>query len=355
VSARVMTAVAGAAGVLALGGAIGAISAAAAAPPPSWRIVKSVHSGAGGGFTAVVATGKAAGWAFDTAGEPTAWQRNGGTWTQVKFPGKSGEQVVAAGAASPSDVWAFTDVGTGGRALRWNGRTWSVVRTFPQPIGGAAVLAANDVWVFGQPGIIEQLGAWRYNGHAWTRVAKNLDGGSALAADDVWAFSGANVDHWNGRAWASTSVSGLLPRRTMFNDPAVTGVYAQSARSVYAVGNGNLQDDGGPTVILHYNGRTWSKVAQGNFGYGTQPSQQISPDGHGGLWLPMPGALGAPSYLIHYAAGRLTAARLPLGARSINVESVAAVPGTAQVLAGGFTHAAGNPFGNVVAVILQYG
>jgi hypothetical protein len=59
--------------------------------------------------------------------------------------------------------------------------------------------------VFGQPGIIEQLGAWHYNGHTWSRVAKNIDGGSALAPNDVWAFSGTNVTHWNGRTWASTS------------------------------------------------------------------------------------------------------------------------------------------------------
>lgn len=91
----------------------------------------------------------------------------------------------------------------------------------------------------------------------------------------------------------------------------VSGIYAQSAHSVYAIGNGNDEDDGGPTVVLHYNGHSWGKVAGGNFGYGTQPSQQIAPDGAGGLWLPMPG--------------------------------------------GGFTHASANPGVHVVAVILQYG
>ncbi|MDQ2810987.1 MAG: hypothetical protein M3Z75_03670 [Actinomycetota bacterium] len=36
--------------------------------PPSWHIVKSVHSGVNGDFTAMVATGKATGWAFTNAG-----------------------------------------------------------------------------------------------------------------------------------------------------------------------------------------------------------------------------------------------------------------------------------------------
>jgi hypothetical protein len=134
----------------------------------------------------------------------------------------------------------------------------------------------------------------------------------------------------------------------------VTGIYAQSADSVYAIGNGNRQDEGGPTVVLHYNGHKWSKVAEGDFGYGTLPSQQISPDGHGGLWLPMPGVLGAPSYLVHYASGKLTTVKLPVSGQLINVESVALVPGTAQTLAGGFTHAKNSPWLNMVAVILQY-
>ena len=194
----------------------------------------------------------------------------------------------------------------------------------------------------------------RWNGRTWTRMAKNLDGGSALAANDAWAFSGTNVDHWNGRTWASTSVKSLLPPRSMFNDPEVTGSYAQSAASVYAIGNGNLQDTGGPTVVLHYNGRMWRKVAEGSFGYGTLPAQQISPDGHGGLWLPMPAYLGGPSYMVHYAAGKLTTARLPAGAQSSNVESVARIAGTTQAVAGGSTHAKNNPGLQVVAVILQY-
>jgi hypothetical protein len=134
----------------------------------------------------------------------------------------------------------------------------------------------------------------------------------------------------------------------------VTGIYARSAHDVYAIGNGNRQDEGGPTVILHFDGRAWAKVAEGDFGYGTLPSQQIAADGHGGLWLPMPGVFGAPSYLVHYAGGKLTAVRLPVSGQRISIESVARVPGTGQLLAGGFTHAANNPGLGVVAVILQY-
>jgi hypothetical protein len=327
----------------------------------TWHIVKQVHSGTAGDFTAVVATGQSAGWAFNgntlaaPTTKPTAWQLSGSTWTPASFPGKRGEEVVAAGAASPSDVWAFTDVGPGSRVLRWNGHTWSVVRTFGQPIGGGSVVSRKDVWVFGQPEINQQLGVWHYNGHRWSRVRGGLDGGSALSATSVWAFRGTSVYRYNGHTWARRSVARLLPRNNGLNNPLLTGIYAQSARSVYAIGNGNAQDEGGPTVVLHYNGHSWRKVAQGSFGYGTQPSQQISPDGSGGLWLPMPGFGGQASYLVHYSGGELTEPALPHGAQGIDVESVANIPGTTEMLGGGFTHKNDNPGLRVVAVILQYG
>jgi hypothetical protein len=265
--------------------------------------------------------------------------------------------VVAAGAVSASDVWAFTNNGMRSRALRWNGSTWAVVRSFPEEIGGAAVLGASDVWVFGNalnPG----LGAWHYDGHTWSQPASGhgLDGGSGLSAGDIWAFGGADVAHWNGSTWSRTSLASLLPAKQQLNDPVITGIYAQSHDGVYAIGNGDAEDEGGPLVILHWNGSAWSRVAQGNYGIGTLPVQQASPDGHGGLWIPMPGYMGQKSYMLHYSAGQLTAAGLPGGGPyRINVVAVALIPGTTDLLGGGETHAVGNAGSNVVPVILQYG
>ncbi len=57
---------------------------------------------------------------------------------------------------------------------------------------------------------------------------------------------------------------------------------------------------------------------------------------------------------MHYAAGTLAKAAMPVKAGTISVQSVARIPGTTQQLAGGFTHAAGNAGTDVVAVLLQY-
>ncbi|MGH8919744.1 MAG: hypothetical protein ACRD0H_15675, partial [Actinomycetes bacterium] len=282
-----------------------ALAAPRAAQPmiPAWRIIKQVHGASVGGFSEVVAVGKNSGWAFNQGSAPTAWRRSGSnpsTWTQVRFPGTSDERVVAAGATSPTNVWAFTGGGAQSLALRWNGHAWSVQRSFAQQIGGAVVISPSDVWVFGQPFVPGAgLGAWHYNGRAWSRVASGhgLEGGSALSANDIWAFDGSDVAHWNGHTWSRTSVASLLPAKQQLNDPMLTGIFAQSSHSVYAIANGDLQDEGGPLAILHWNGHRWSKVAGGNYGFGVQPVQPVSSDGHGGLWIPMPGTGGQKSYL----------------------------------------------------------
>ena len=335
----------------------------AAAQPinPVWRIVKQVHSGPDSDFSLVIAAGKNGGWAFNrgsgTSG-PTAWRRSGATWNQVPFPGQTDEFVVAARAISAGDVWAFTASLNRSRVLRWDGRTWTVKGTFTREIAGAAVISPDDIWVFGQPFFPGPgLGAWHYDGRAWTRVASGhgLEGGSALSANNVWAFDGTDVARWNGSAWSRTSVASLLPAKRPLNDPMLTGIMALSNHNVYAIANGHLQDEGGPMVLLHWDGHQWSRVAQGNYGFGSGPLQQMSSDGHGGLWIPMPGSAGQKSYLLHYSAGHLTATALPGGANRITVDTVALIPGTFGQLAGGTTHAYANPGADVTAVLLEYG
>jgi len=340
--------------------AASAAGAVTAAPKPEWHVVKSVTTGAGA-FTAVVATGKTTGWAFGgqfaSVTGPTAWRLAGGTWKQdMAFPGDPSETVLAAGASSPSDVWAFTQDGTGSRVLHYNGTAWSVAKTFGAQIGGASVAGKNDVWVFGTNLVGPTLGAWYFNGHTWRLTGANLQGGSALSPANVWAFSGTKVYHFNGSRWAGTQLSSLLPPRMLLNDPAITGIIALSAGNVYAIGNGNAEDEGGPTVMLHYDGSKWTKVATGSFGYGTPSngSQEVSSDGAGGLWLPMPGYCCGKSYLVHYATGKLTPATLPGSPWGTQVVSVSRVPGTAEQLAGGDTHVTAMPGIGQVARILMY-
>jgi len=253
----------GTAAVLAIAGAtsVSAVAAQASVGPAagsSWTIVKQVHAGGFGQFTAVATLGRSAGWAFLGEATPTAWKRSGSSWTKVAFPGKNGQEIVAAGATSASDAWAF---GQGGQAAHWNGHSWSTQHTFRGTISSAVVAGPSNVWVFGMTGIPGALGTWHYNGHGWAKVAsgRGLTGGSAAGASD-WAFGGTNVARWNGHTWVKTSVKKLLPAKQELNGPSVTSMFAQSKSSVWAVGDGNLQDEGGPVVVLHYNGHSWAAL-----------------------------------------------------------------------------------------------
>jgi hypothetical protein len=328
---------------------------AATAGAPSWQIVKQVSGGSFAEFTAIVTVGRNGGWAFDGQSGATAWERNGSAWTKEPFPSKNDEEVTAAAASSAGNVWAFTGTvfGGGSRALRWNGASWSVAGSLPRAVGSAVVLSPTNVWAFGQPySPSAQLGAWHYNGHTWSAVSggQGLGGGSAVSAGDIWAYAGTSVARWNGSSWTRTSVAGLLPARSSENDPAVTAVYAVSAGNVYAIGSGNYGDGGGPTVVLHYNGTSWSRVAEGNYGGTGQVGQSVCGDGHGGLWIPIPGSDGEQSYLLHYSGGHLT--NVSFRPSTLDILSVAQVPGTSQILGGGYTHPANNPGLNPVAVLV---
>jgi hypothetical protein len=110
----------------------------------------------------------------------------------------------------------------------------------------------------------------------------------------------------SGRA-GRDDVARLLPAKTKtaLDDPVLAGVYAASDTNVYVIGNGSTQDAGGPVVILHYDGHAWTKLAS----YAMGNPFGITPDGAGGLWIPVGWAGGGT--ILHYSRGAITATALP--------------------------------------------
>ena len=108
---------------------------------PSWQVVKRVPGLSELGFSAVVAVGTNRGWAFDTAAKPTAWERNGSNpnaWTQVPFPGLTGE-TYSAGHLTVAPLPGGPD-----KILV------NAVALIP---GTTSVLASGDTHAAGNPGI----------------------------------------------------------------------------------------------------------------------------------------------------------------------------------------------------------
>jgi hypothetical protein len=322
---------------------------AAAPAAASWHVAFQVPGPNFPEFTAVTATSGGSAWAFEVAQSskaPAAYQLSGSTWSRRAFPAKAGDSVIAASSSSARNVWAFTFQG---QVLKFGGHGWAKVKKFSKSIGSGLAVSSTDVWVFGPMG----AGTWNFNGHGWTRVASGtgLAGASALSASSIWGYGGTKVAHWNGHAWAKTSVAALLPKNTLLSHSFVAGIYAASASSVYAIGSGGRQDEGGPLVLLHYNGSAWSRVAE-NKNLGDPVA--VVPDGHRGLWIPMRTGFPGNGSMEHFAHGVLTSAGLPISPLHLELFGGAIGKHTTAALAVGYKRKSFSAL-TTTAVILRFG
>jgi len=346
-----LTALLAAAAVAVAAAPAGAASAGARAPAgSSWQIAVKVAGPGFPSFTAVTAASATSAWTFETAGTaaPRAYQLSGSTWTAQPFPDPAGDSVSSASSSSSDNVWAFTFQG---RVLHYDGTSWTIVKNFGKVIESGLAISSSDVWVFGQS-FAPALGTWRYNGSTWTKVSSGagLGHASALSANSVWACGGTDVAHWNGSTWKKTSVAHLLPKNTELSHSFVADVYAASSKSVYAVASGGRQDEGGPLVLLHYNGSTWRRLAL-NAKLGGPVA--VVPDGSGGLWIPVVIGQGISS-MEHYAGGVLKSVSLPYAPPHLSLSAAANARNSHAALTVGFYRKSFSATTST-AVILRYG
>jgi membrane peptidoglycan carboxypeptidase len=138
----------------------------------------------------------------------------------------------------------------------------------------------------------------RWNGATWSRVASPNPGGRTGSANrnvlngvttesttDAWAVgydvnptTGATVTlivHWNGTSWSRVASPNPGGRTSSSNYNKLFGVSALSSTDAWAVGYFSNPAGGSETLVLHWNGTTWSKVASPNPG-GTTGSLNLN-------------------------------------------------------------------------------
>ena len=251
-----------------------------------WKQVPS--AGAAGILTGVSASSATNAWAVassSSSAKGVILHWNGTSWQQVPSPSLGGRvSLNAVAVISERDAWAVGAVSTGAffRAtsviLHWNGTSWQQVPSpspsegrFGNSLADVAVASATSAWAVGCTDGCPTGGTpliERWDGTSWQQVAApttpyalyNLSGVAAISATGAWAVGGggpvtaegaATVD-WNGRSWTLGGISGA----------GLAGVTATSATDAWAVGG----TASGRTLILHWNGQTWSS-----------PGQQVSP------------------------------------------------------------------------------
>jgi hypothetical protein len=225
----------------------------------------------------------AAGWSYGLGGENSntlilRW--NGASWAVAHSPNPVhlGFNVLnGVSALSASDAWAVGSTDTGTLILHWNGARWTRVPS-PSPGGtgsdvlnGVRALSASDAWAVGSTGTKTLILHW--NGASWTRVpspgpaggiGSNLSAVSAPSPSDAWAAgsyftsSGESktlILRWNGAAW--TVVASPNPGGT--TGTSLGGVSALSASNVWAVGTTASSSPVPKTLILHWNGASWTR------------------------------------------------------------------------------------------------
>lgn len=216
-------------------------------------------------------------------------QWNGTAWQQVPSPnpasGFNENELSGVAAASRTDAWAvgsYSDIPNRTLSLieHWDGTSWSQVPS-PSPgtgdfLNAVADLSPASAWAVGDSfaSSVDHSLIAHWDGTSWQQVpspdpgsAVNvLNGVAATSPTDAWAVGDESnnglgnqqslILHWDGTSWAQ--VPSPDPGGSFEN--VLEAVSAVSATDAWAVGVYNDGSTADQTLILHWDGTTWSQV-----------------------------------------------------------------------------------------------
>jgi len=357
------------------------VAAAKSSGSPGWRITQVLANAAIGGLWADAA--RDAWLAGDECADPVTcgtgdtgngtvvvrhW--DGRAWRAVTPPSAYinsplDQGVAAVAATSAANAWVLAARGTDSvdytDALHWTGRRWAAPVRLEAAIQAAVAPSATQLWAFGQPTTVESPGYFAHlNGRTWTYGSFPLTGTAAAArsAGDVWVGGntpdGLGIEHWDGRRWHVTALPdlGLGPGSASQLFADVSGLADVAADDVWAdIGVLNATGANPPgTIILHWNGRAWSRV---KFPWAGDAVTPVAYDGNGGIWLATAAGTGrdVTFWFDHWNRGRWTRVRVPSrGGDQPEIDNLSWIPGTGSLWATG-----GVDFANDGEAILTYG
>jgi hypothetical protein len=238
-------------------------------------------------------------WAVGAPGDyslhPMVLRWDGAKWRTVTVPGSAGYRTTEVDGSSANDVWVFGETQTQAEAFRWDGTRWHKISVPREGIlGDPVVLSATNVWAVGENtcSIPSKHGAWKctthllhWNGRAWatTSISESVEAVAASAAGTVWAVGIAphgndvgpiSAYRWTGKRWAAVT----MPHPQAGDGP---GIAVDSAGHVWIGATvGNVAKD----YVLHWTGTQWEKIPLSPNVAETVSGAPVTPDGHGGVW-----------------------------------------------------------------------
>jgi hypothetical protein len=214
---------------------------------------------------------------------------NGTSWSQIPSPNPSATYNTLNGvsADSATDAWAVgtsdTSVGQDALILHWDGTSWSQV-TSPNAsltsgaLFGVSADTSTDAWAVGfySQGNLRTL-ILHWDGTNWSQVASpnqgtrrnELSSVSAGSSTDAWAVGeyrnittrafDTMILHWDGTQWLKAKSPNPSPTYNILSCVSIIG-----PRNGWAVGVYVNAKPAGRTLILHWDGKGWSKVKSPN-------------------------------------------------------------------------------------------
>jgi len=209
---------------------------------------------------------------------------DGSSWSVVGSPSPDPalNRLFGVVALSAGDVWTVGHGGDGSLALHRTGNGWAQTTTVNEGTGdnmldAISVRAPNDIWAVGNAQ--QHSLTLHYDGSSWTVVPSpnrqygiRLEGVDAIAGNDAWAvgWSGSNnfddenaALHWDGTSWSIVST----PQPGAGIDK-LYAVEAIASNDVWAVGEYEDSSDQYRSLILHWNGSSWTVVGHNCDTYG---------------------------------------------------------------------------------------
>jgi hypothetical protein len=228
---------------------------------------------------------------------------DGSAWRIVPSPNPGNVHNVlnAVAAVASNNVWAVGSYDDGTLILHWDGATWTHVPSPSQPgtinaLNGIAVVNANDIWAVGNyTAALTLIEHW--DGTRWSIVPSPnpssqpynfLYDVTALASNDVWAVGSYTVSgqaprtlviHWNGTTWSVVPSPNNDGTYGYSLTNVLRSVAALSATDIWAVGS-----YGTTSLIEHWNGSTWSIVPNPNVQYQENYLESIAPVAANDIW-----------------------------------------------------------------------
>jgi hypothetical protein len=324
--------------------------------PAKWRIIRAFE-GRNYLIADMTAPGRSDAWAFGAGpgGKTLALHWNGKTWA-ASFPfSVLPLPASAVASSSPDNVWV-----AGGcnpyEVNRWNGHRWTTTTLSKLKLrfclSTAVTTGPDNGWLFTDSEL--STTAAHFNGRTWQPVTLGNFGrvvaASAVSATNIWLLTFTTsaktlLVHFDGKTWRKAAVPApSLPKGDVLVPQALT---TAGARSVWATVQIWTSQDMMPSsppdsLLLHWNGQAWKWIPLPG---STQARPAIAPDGASGAWV-----IGATDtkdvtipawYFLHWTGRVWTGQRAPVngipgtGVATIDVLSLAHVPGTRSVLASG--------------------